>query len=575
MARWLGWIGAMGLTACGSPVEDTTDPDPPLRPPAVQDADGDGVPDTNDRCPGFDDTLDADGDAVPDGCDACPGFDDEMDADDDGVPDGCDLCAEGPDSVDADSDGVPDDCDTCPGADDAADADSDGVADGCDACANFDDALDADADGVPDACDICPGATDADDADADGVPDGCDVCPDFDDAIDTDGDGVPGDGTAESCDRCEGFDDTFDTDGDTVADGCDACFASDDLADLDLDGVADGCDACPLGDDSLDADSDGIADACDRCPGEDDTVDVDLDDVPDACDACIGTAESESFALPTLPSGADFDLLLVVDDSGSGQAAQTALSGAASAFVQALGTDDWHVGVITTTSPTFQGPVITAGPQAATELSAQVSVGTGGSAIEAGIDRAYDATLPTGDAGPIGTTGFLRSSAQLVIVFVSEEPDASSGVTPFEALNYWTALKGGDPDQILVHGILSAPPDDAGYSDLITWTSGLQYDIATVQWDAALTTIAGPPLPTVAFALPDAPVPGSLSVTVDGLRTSDWVYQPVTNEVAFLTPPAGTTATIDYVTECDGITTACDDGIDNDGDGAVDFPDEP
>lgn len=35
------------------------------------DADGDGVCDANDVCPGFDDSLDADGDGVPDGCDNC------------------------------------------------------------------------------------------------------------------------------------------------------------------------------------------------------------------------------------------------------------------------------------------------------------------------------------------------------------------------------------------------------------------------------------------------------------------------------------------------------------------------
>ncbi|ULC58956.1 tandem-95 repeat protein [Flaviramulus sp. BrNp1-15] len=45
------------------------------------DSDGDGVPDTSDVCPGFDDALDNDGDLVPDGCD--------LDNDNDGVLD-CD-----------------------------------------------------------------------------------------------------------------------------------------------------------------------------------------------------------------------------------------------------------------------------------------------------------------------------------------------------------------------------------------------------------------------------------------------------------------------------------------------------
>ena len=35
----------------------------------LPDSDGDGVPDNEDACPGYDDNLDADGDGTPDGCD--------------------------------------------------------------------------------------------------------------------------------------------------------------------------------------------------------------------------------------------------------------------------------------------------------------------------------------------------------------------------------------------------------------------------------------------------------------------------------------------------------------------------
>ena len=85
--------------------------------------------------------------------------------------------------ADADGDGVPDGEDVCPGGDDAADADGDGVPDACDVCPVGDDAADADGDGVPDACDVCPAGDDAADADGDGVPDACDVCPGEDDAV--------------------------------------------------------------------------------------------------------------------------------------------------------------------------------------------------------------------------------------------------------------------------------------------------------------------------------------------------------------------------------------------------------
>ncbi len=59
------------------------------------DADGDGVCDPDDICPGSDDTVDTDGDGVPDGCDQCEGWDDTVDTDGDGVPDGCDADCSG------------------------------------------------------------------------------------------------------------------------------------------------------------------------------------------------------------------------------------------------------------------------------------------------------------------------------------------------------------------------------------------------------------------------------------------------------------------------------------------------
>ena len=53
------------------------------------DADGDGVCDPDDRCPGFDDTEDADGDDIPDGCDAECERDDECPEDELSAWTGC------------------------------------------------------------------------------------------------------------------------------------------------------------------------------------------------------------------------------------------------------------------------------------------------------------------------------------------------------------------------------------------------------------------------------------------------------------------------------------------------------
>ena len=74
-------------------------------------------------------SLDSDGDGVPDSDDICPGFDDAIDTDGDGIPDGCDHCPHGDDRLDADGDGIADECDICPGLDDQMKSEANGTAD--------------------------------------------------------------------------------------------------------------------------------------------------------------------------------------------------------------------------------------------------------------------------------------------------------------------------------------------------------------------------------------------------------------------------------------------------------------
>ena len=168
------------------------------------DADGDGVPDADDICPGFDDDADTDGDTLPDGCDACP-LDALNDADGDGVCGDVDVCV-GDDAIDTDNDSVPDDCDICP----------------------VDAANDADGDGFCESEDNCPLIANADQSNNDGDNDG-DACD-----ADDDNDGI--DDTADNCPLVANGDQS-DYDGDGAGDVCDM--------DVDGDGVLDNVDNCP------------------------------------------------------------------------------------------------------------------------------------------------------------------------------------------------------------------------------------------------------------------------------------------------------------------------------------------
>jgi acetyltransferase-like isoleucine patch superfamily enzyme/V8-like Glu-specific endopeptidase len=225
-----------------------------LQQPSCPDADGDGVCDSNDICPGGDDNADIDGDGVPDFCDACP--------------------ADNPD--DSDGDGVCDSNDICP-LDNPDDSDGDGVCDSNDTCPGFDDRVDIDGDGVPDFCDPCP-ADNPNDSDGDGVCDSSDICPGGDDKLDIDGDGVP-----NSCDACPA-DNPNDSDGDGICDSSDICPGGNDNLDIDGDGVPDGCDPCPL-DPENDIDSDGFCGDVDNCPtvSNPDQTDDNADGHGDAC----------------------------------------------------------------------------------------------------------------------------------------------------------------------------------------------------------------------------------------------------------------------------------------------------
>ncbi len=311
------------------------------------DADGDGVCDADDACPGEDDNQDVDGDGIPDGCDNCDGnlegtacddgdvcttgdvYDADCnctgtfaDADGDGVCDANDICPDSDDNQDVDGDGIPDGCDDCDGNLEGTSCDDGDVcttgdvydAD-CNCAGTF---ADADGDGVCDADDTCPGADDNQDADGDGIPDGCDDCDgNLEGTACDDGDActtgdvydvdcnctgtfadADGDGVCDADDICSGADDNQDGDGDGVPDGCDDC-------DGNLEGTScDDGDACTTGDvyDAecncigifADADGDGVCDADDICSGADDNQDGDGDGVPDGCDDCDDNLEGTS-----------------------------------------------------------------------------------------------------------------------------------------------------------------------------------------------------------------------------------------------------------------------------------------
>ncbi|MBM4272631.1 MAG: OmpA family protein [Deltaproteobacteria bacterium] len=132
------------------------------------DSDGDGVPDSRDKCPGTPAGVSVDRDGCP------------LDSDRDGVPDYLDKCPDTPAGVQVDRSGCP------------LDSDGDGVPDYLDKCPDTPRGKKVDKDGChTEEMKVEREAPAVVDSDGDGVPDAADKCPDTPKGVKVDKDGCP------------------------------------------------------------------------------------------------------------------------------------------------------------------------------------------------------------------------------------------------------------------------------------------------------------------------------------------------------------------------------------------------
>jgi len=264
----------------------------------------------------------------------------------------------------------------------------------------------------------------------------------------------------------------------------------------------------------------------------------------------------------------DVDILFVVDNSGSMNSNQTNLKNNFDSFINAFSAAgaSYHIGIITTDEAAFVGDVITNSTvDPIGEFNDQVdTIGTHGSAHEKGLWYAYQSTV-AGDASAGSSTGFFRPSARLVVVYISDEPDFShqtysgGGSTTMVHSDYTASLLTlkASPSLVVAHAIAGDYPSGCtsnggaqfgeGYYDVVTALGGTFMSICATDWSTTMDTLARESIAMTEFELSKVPIEETIKVFVDGVESTDWIYDSSQNSITFtIIPNEGSSIDIDY-----------------------------
>ena len=253
------------------------------------------------------------------------------------------------------------------------------------------------------------------------------------------------------------------------------------------------------------------------------------------------------------------DILFVVDNSGSMSVNQSHLANNFDTFINVFAASgvDYQIAFITTDSPDFVGDVITpltVDPVA--EAASQIgSIGYSGSPTEQGFDMSYEATTGSGDAAPGGS--FLRDDARLVIIYISDEDDWSDTIQygadmathlyslkSSPALAIAHAVAGDVPGGCTANGGATAATE---YNNAVTAMGGTFLSICQEDWGTPMEELARDSLGLVEFDLSQRPIEDTIWVTVDGVASTDWIYDDGDQSIIFtVPPPEGSEIVINY-----------------------------
>ncbi len=214
---------------------------------------------------------------------------------------------------------------------------------------------------------------------------------------------------------------------------------------------------------------------------------------------------------------AKVDVLFISDNSASMAIKQTRLGNALDSFITSLGTVNWQIGVTTTDTTDgpfgLKGSLLTFDGTATNVLNSSVP-----NYSMAFLNTVQRPELGAGDERPIRATiqaigkrstdnaGFFRSDADLAVVMLTDEDEASNGNatanTPDSLIDAVESAFGPSKN-ITVYGIIIRPGDTACYDsqfidggkyanvidDLVDTTGGVTGSICDLDYAPTLTTI--------------------------------------------------------------------------------------
>ena len=185
---------------------------------------------------------------------------------------------------------------------------------------------------------------------------------------------------------------------------------------------------------------------------------------------------------------------------------------------------------------------------------------------EEGFDASYEYIINNSYSST-----WMRNDAALLIVFVSDEPEQSSGFTGASDYISWLTTLGRP--QVYVSSIVNLKPDDSTcnglmsnvgteYIDATNMLSGVVVDICSEDWSPGMTDAANQLEPVLEFKLSHEPYEDSIEVFVDGqiYDKTLWYYESSINSVIFtatdsagelIGPPASSLVEVGYVYEKD------------------------